>query len=488
MALSLLGWSYLIYLPTEGITIALFLTAAGIGAVMYRDSLDPALVFLATGGATYGLSAAIPLLLAPTHWLSPQALAESIPPSPRADLPLLMALTSVIALGVCLLGTVPWWERRGRPPLSASKVAALVLGLTAAVDALLFVFPPPRIPQPIDGVIGYRLGPVPWLLASAGCLVCAVASWRAIRASDRAPFFGLVGVVSATIAAWSLAILLTRFVTPTSTKTLEVITGWLMTTPVVAGAALVAALLTSLRGERRHMRRATDRAEAVLDGRAEIASMVAHEVRGPVATVRGIASTALTHYDRLSDDERREFLAMIQTESGHLMDTVDQTSLALKVDAGTLRYDMRSHDLELVIRDGLQRAATGDRAVDIICGAPVIVSCDRARLSEVVRQLVNNAVKFSPEGSPITISLGRDGSHAVMDVVDQGPGIPPEQRERIFERYPKWRPAGYEEQPGTGLGLFIARGIAGEHGGDVHVQDRAGGTMLRVLLPEEGKG
>lgn len=235
------------------------------------------------------------------------------------------------------------------------------------------------------------------------------------------------------------------------------------------------------------MRRATDRAQEVMGGRAEIASMVAHEVRGPVSTVRGIATTSLTHFDRLSDDEKREFLEMIEQESGRLMETVDQMSLALKVDAGTLPYQRDPVDLGEVARAGAAAAEVTDHDMQVHVDGPIPVRADPRRLQEVVRQLVSNAARYSPAGLPIEVSARREGASGVIEVRDEGPGIPPDMRERVFEKFPNWRPDGYVDQPGTGLGLFICRGIVHEHAGTIGVvAGPGGGTMLRVRIPVEG--
>jgi signal transduction histidine kinase len=89
------------------------------------------------------------------------------------------------------------------------------------------------------------------------------------------------------------------------------------------------------------MRRVTDRAQEITGGRAEIASMIAHELRGPVTTVKGLATTGARHYDSLGDPEKKEFFELIDQEARRLLHIVDETSMALKIDAGTLSYDIR---------------------------------------------------------------------------------------------------------------------------------------------------
>ena len=234
------------------------------------------------------------------------------------------------------------------------------------------------------------------------------------------------------------------------------------------------------------MRRATDRADEIMGGRAEIATMAAHELRGPVTTIRGLAATARTHYDRLDDDERREFLGMIELESRRLLDTVNQVANALKIDAGTLTYEMKPQDVTAVVNQATDAAETGEHPLEIDADdTTATIVGDRRWLAEAVRQLVDNAARFSPSTAPIAIEIV-SGVDVVIGVVDRGPGIPRAHRDRVFDKFASWRPEGYEEAAGSGLGLFISRGIARAHGGDVTIEDGPeGGTMVRLRIPVE---
>jgi signal transduction histidine kinase len=221
--------------------------------------------------------------------------------------------------------------------------------------------------------------------------------------------------------------------------------------------------------------------------RADLVSKLSHEVRGPVSTLRGLVGTTLAHYDRLSDDERREFLHLIKHEADRLERTVEQVALALKLDAGSLRFDTRPHDLGEIVREAAEAADTGDHPFEVEVAESIDAPVDGALIASVVRQLIDNAVTFSPPDSPITISLRRDGDDALIEVTDRGPGVPPDKREAVFERFADWRPSDYEDRPGAGLGLFISRAVAREHGGEASISDGpAGGTMLVVRLPVEG--
>jgi signal transduction histidine kinase len=220
---------------------------------------------------------------------------------------------------------------------------------------------------------------------------------------------------------------------------------------------------------------------------ADLVSKLTHEIRGPVSTLRGLVNTTLTHYDRLSDEERREFLHLMRHEADRLERTVEQVAFALKLDAGSLRFDIRPRDLAEIVRETAQAADTGDHPMEVDVAESIEAPVDGALIASVVHQLIDNAVTFSPPDSPITIGLRRDGDGALIEVTDHGPGVPPDKREAVFERFADWRPPGYEDRPGTGLGLFISRAVAREHGGEASIADGpAGGTMLLVRLPVEG--
>jgi signal transduction histidine kinase len=222
-------------------------------------------------------------------------------------------------------------------------------------------------------------------------------------------------------------------------------------------------------------------------GRAEIASKLAHEIRGPVSTLRGLASTALVHYDGLSDEERREFLGLIRHEAERLEATVEQIAIALRLDAGSLRFDIVRQDLVGPVRAAVASVDVGEHPLDVEVPAELEAPFDAKHVATVVGQVVRNAAVYSPADAPISITLRRDGSDVLLEVVDRGPGVPPERREEVFERFTGWRPVGYEAVPGPGLGLFIARAIVEHHGGTISITDGPqGGTMLGVRLPLEG--
>jgi two-component system sensor histidine kinase KdpD len=221
--------------------------------------------------------------------------------------------------------------------------------------------------------------------------------------------------------------------------------------------------------------------------RAELASRLAHEVRTPVATIKGLAATVLAHDERLGADERRELVGLIGTEAARLLELVEQVALALRIDADGLAIRARPTRLEPLLRDAVAGAGVVDHPVVLDAPSDLEAPVDPRWLSEALRQGITNAARFSPAGQPIEVRARAAGGDALVEIVDRGPGIPRERREEVFERLTTWRPAGYEDRPGAGLGLFICRAIVAAHGGTASVHEGAeGGTILRLRLPMEG--
>jgi signal transduction histidine kinase len=262
---------------------------------------------------------------------------------------------------------------------------------------------------------------------------------------------------------------------------------WLEYMPAVALIATLLAVLSSQRTEAVRQRRASDRATQVMEGRAEIASIVAHDVRGPAGTIRSVAGSLRTSYQRLGDAERLEFVGMIEQESLRLLRVAEQMSLGLKTDAGTQPFTLVARDVEGPVLQGVHDAEVGSRDVRVDVDPGLQARVDDRWLAEAVRQGIENAMKFSPPGSQIDVRGRGDDHTAVIEIEDRGPGIPEDMREAVFEKFCRWRPVGYEDRAGSGLGLFVVRSIAREHGGDAAVSPGAsGGTILQIRVPLEG--
>jgi len=458
----------------DGVLAALCLATGAVCFTRYRSTGDTHPLFVCAGL----LAVAGQTIVFDRHTL----LSVLYSPWEGLSFPALGWFAAWLVAAAAFVLARPWWDRRGRKPLRAPLVLSATFGLLLVIDLVLIVY---RHSLPRARNVDLRThaafsltSPLLWIFGGATIALLSVAAWREWRAGGdvRSPHPWLA-------AAWAIAaagqfVLLAR---PIPFRALLLPADvWL---PLSVAVALLA-FLAPQRAEASRARRATDRAQEVMGGRAEIAAMISHEVRGPVSTIRGLAGTALSHYDRLTDDERRELLDLIEQESRRLLATVTQASTALKVDAATVSYDIRTHDFGNTVREGIAAADIGAHPIvaDLAEGQ---VALDMRWIIEAVRQLVDNAAKFSPPDTPIQVTTRiDDGGGATIEVIDQGPGIPLERRDDVFDKYPNWRPNGYEQAAGSGLGLFLVRGIVAGHDGEVVIVDApGGGTMLRVRIP-----
>jgi two-component system sensor histidine kinase ChvG len=221
--------------------------------------------------------------------------------------------------------------------------------------------------------------------------------------------------------------------------------------------------------------------------RAETASKLAHELKNPLMAIKGLASTGARLFDQMSDEEKLEFFRLIDEETARLKRVVEQSATAMRVDAEQIAYDLQELDLGGFVEELAWACEHADHPMTVDTEPAIGVRADRKRLAEAIENLIDNAVKFSPPDAPIDVIVRSDGGDAAIDVADRGPGIPEEHVKGVFARFGRWRPAGYEETPGAGLGLFLARAYVQAHDGRIEVLEREdGGTILRVTLPRGG--
>jgi two-component system sensor histidine kinase KdpD len=204
-------------------------------------------------------------------------------------------------------------------------------------------------------------------------------------------------------------------------------------------------------------------------------------------SIKGLASTGVRLFDRMSEDERREFFRLIDEESSRLGRVIDQSSAAMAVAADRIEYDLRREDLAALVEAVAWAAPHGDHPITVASEPGISIDLDRGRLTDVIESLIDNAAKYSPPDAPIDVAVRHEDGETIIEVADRGPGIPLDHQEKVFERFARWRPAGYEETPGAGLGLFLARAHVSAHGGTIDIVEREeGGTILRVSLPGGG--
>jgi signal transduction histidine kinase len=445
----------------------LFAAVAVFALVVYWEQRDVPLLFVGVGSAAYVLhSIAMSVIQTLFHpvtegWLRLQGFAT---------------FTGILVLLGNLLSVVPWHDRRGREPVRPGVVIAASVAALIALDVLAVFFEPIRFSTGAAD-LGW-LGTTAEVVLVVGGVIVAV---RSLRWGGR---FGWVAAAGIALAILGLAAIGVEKLN--GDEILRLLSRATAGSLGLTAAMLLVFVVIGLQLQSTRMRRASDRATQVMEGRAEIASIVAHDVRGPAGTIRSVAGSLRTSYARLGDAERLEFVGMIEQESLRLLRVADQMSLGLKTDAGTLSFTRTDRNLEGPVLQGLHEAEVGQRDVRLALEPDVHASVDDRWLAEAVRQGIDNAMRFSPADQPIDLRSRRDGAQALIEVEDRGPGIPEEMREQVFDKFCRWRPVGYEDRPGSGLGLFIVRSIAREHGGDaVVVPGPQGGTILQIRLPLE---
>jgi heavy metal sensor kinase len=212
-----------------------------------------------------------------------------------------------------------------------------------------------------------------------------------------------------------------------------------------------------------------------------------HELRTPLAAIRTEAEVALSK--PLDPEECRHLLGSILEECARLTLLTEQLLALAREDAGVARQAQEPVDLTTLVRDAAEtmRPLAESRGVELRCetAGAAEVRGDAARLRQVLYNLLDNAIKYTPERGMVWVSAGRRGRDAVVTVQDTGVGIPPEHLSRVFDRFYRVDKARSREEGGTGLGLSIARSIVTAHGGRIELTSTPGhGTTCTVTLPE----
>jgi signal transduction histidine kinase len=219
--------------------------------------------------------------------------------------------------------------------------------------------------------------------------------------------------------------------------------------------------------------------------RADFVSLVSHELRSPMASVIGSAKTLRMRWRDLTPEQRDSFLALIDHETNRLAELVGDVLDTSRIESGTFSYNFSDLDIGEIVRESAAAAQSSQDEVavraDVTASLPTLRG-DRERLRQVVTNLIDNAVKYSPAGAEVNVEAFANNGRITVAVRDHGPGILSEHETLIFEKF--GRVSGEHAKPGTGLGLFIARSIAEAHGGTLEVASGQGqGATFTLALP-----
>ena len=220
--------------------------------------------------------------------------------------------------------------------------------------------------------------------------------------------------------------------------------------------------------------------------RTEFLGLVSHELREPLATIKGSATTLMEDASALDPAEMREFHRIIVEQVNHMRGLIGDLLDAGRIDSGTLSVAPEPSELaELVERARSTFLGGGGRhgiVVDLPVGLPPAMA-DRRRIVQVLNNLLANAARHAPESSPVRVAAVREGGHVAVSVSDEGRGVAPELLPRLFDKHAQ---AG--SKAGYGLGLAICKGLVEAHGGRIRAESVGPGlgTTVTFTLPVVG--
>ncbi|MFH0946521.1 MAG: HAMP domain-containing sensor histidine kinase [Planctomycetota bacterium] len=222
----------------------------------------------------------------------------------------------------------------------------------------------------------------------------------------------------------------------------------------------------------------------------EFVSLLAHELRTPLTSVRSYVELLLNYEGDLSQEERHEFLGICRSQVRRVTRLTNELLDMSRLRSGKFQFEPSDNNISETAQEvvrGLRGVADGARQTlqvrDLNGSLPV--HCDHDRLVQILNNLVGNALKYSPEGSHVTISLlETDDDRVEVDVSDNGPGIAENERELVFEPFYRTRSVGQSNVEGTGLGLYLSRQLARQMGGELRSRPSpSGGASFVLTLP-----
>lgn len=231
-------------------------------------------------------------------------------------------------------------------------------------------------------------------------------------------------------------------------------------------------------------RRARHEAEKADQLKLQFLAMISHELRTPLTSIKGFSTTLLADDVEWTLDNQQDFIRIIDEESDKLTELVEQLLDISRMQSGTLRINVHSQTIDQLVaavQTQLERLSVDHQLVFRVPENLPPVKVDQQRMIQVLDNLVENAIKYSPKNSTIEINFSQKNGFIQVDVADEGIGIPSDDHHLVFEAF---RQVERKEQAkGAGLGLAICKGLIEQHGGSIWIQDKTPGTTISFTLP-----
>lgn len=223
--------------------------------------------------------------------------------------------------------------------------------------------------------------------------------------------------------------------------------------------------------------------------RAALLSSVSHDLRTPLSSIKAAASSLLQEEVQWDDEARRSFALSIESEADRLNRLVANLLDMSRIESGALKPEKEWYPIDELIHDVLGRMQPVLEGRTIHTDLPddlPPVKLDYLQIDQVLTNLIENALRYTPAGSPIEIGVQAIGDRMIIGIADRGPGIPAADRERVFDKFYRVMETQTARIIGSGLGLAVSRGLVEAHGGRIWVENRkGGGAIFRFTLPLE---
>ncbi|MBA3551624.1 MAG: GAF domain-containing protein [Actinobacteria bacterium] len=221
--------------------------------------------------------------------------------------------------------------------------------------------------------------------------------------------------------------------------------------------------------------------------KSDFVGIASHELRTPLAAIRGFTSTLIKNRSRISDEQVMDFVRIIDRQSDRLARLVEDLLLVSRIEAGTIQLQPKDVELRTFLHQAVETfdpEARGRIRLDVT-EADQKVSIDADRVDQVLRNLIDNAIKFSPTGTPVVVDAHLEDGTIQVSVTDSGEGIAAEDLPHIFERFHQAEAVLTRQAEGAGLGLYITKRLVEAMGGRIQVSSRPGaGSTFAVTIPQ----
>ena len=233
------------------------------------------------------------------------------------------------------------------------------------------------------------------------------------------------------------------------------------------------------------LRAALRRAQEVDQLKSQLLSTVSHELRTPLTSIRGQTTTLLDYAEQITPEERQEALRIVDEEAARLDELIGHVLDMSRLEAGQLSVELGAADVRPIVQEAVAQMAARTPSHTLVVNLPPtlpMAQADPRRVTQVMSNLLDNATKFSPPGTTVTVDVEEHTHTVIVRVRDQGPGIAPEHLQRIFNRFYRVEQQGVRTS-GVGLGLAICKGLVEAMGGQIAVTSQVGqGSVFSFSL------